>query len=78
MATSIRQTHTQTETDMLSELATVHHCAWDHAKNTSLVKKSWRKREPLRARQRDAHMEKETEIKHKRERKRHRTEKTEK
>ena len=61
--------HKQTETDMLSELATVHHCAWDHAKNTSLVSHSG-------ARRRDTHMEKETEIKHKRERERHRMEKT--
>ena len=64
MGTSIRET----ETDRNRHAFRIGHCAWDHAKNTSLIKESWK----LRARLRDTHMEKETKIKHKRERERER------
>ena len=74
LGTSIRQT----ETDRNRHACRIGHCAWDHAKNTSLEKELQIERETLRARLRDTHMEKETEIEHKRKRERHREEKTEK
>ena len=55
MGTSIRQT----ETDRNRHAVTSGHSAWDHAKNTSLMKESWRyreregKRERPRERERD-------------------------
>ena len=61
----------QTETDMLSELATVSGIMQrtHHSKKKAGDREKERERE-LRARLRDTHMEKETEIKHKRERER--------